>query len=286
MRSVVDAFPERVLIGEIYLPIERLVAYYGRDLRGAHLPFNFSLLKAAWNARALAKLIDEYEAALPRGGWPNWVLGNHDTPRIASRIAPGQSSIAAMLLLTLRGTPTIYYGDELGMVQVPIPPERVQDPFEKRVPGIGVGRDGCRTPMQWGAGPHADFSIREPWLPVADDFRARNVASAREDKGSILNLSRRLIALRRQRRALTAGSYRLIAVTDDLLAFARESKADRLFTILNLSARPVVWRPDTAPLDGRILVSSGGDRDGKSVEDKLILGGNEGVILEVARTAR
>src|SRR5205823_2626536 len=78
MRAVVDEFPQRLLIGEIYLPIERLVAYYGRDLGGAHLPFNFSLLKAAWHARTIAKLIDQYEALLPGGGWPNWVLGNHD----------------------------------------------------------------------------------------------------------------------------------------------------------------------------------------------------------------
>ena len=149
MRSVVDEFDDRLLIGEIYLPLERLVAYYGRDLRGAHLPFNFTLLSAPWHARTIAKLVDEYEAALPPGGWPNWVLGNHDRPRIASRVGREQARIAAMLLLTLRGTPTIYYGDEIGMTQVAISPQQVRDPFEKRVPGLGVGRDGCRTPMQW-----------------------------------------------------------------------------------------------------------------------------------------
>jgi alpha-glucosidase len=131
MRSVVDEFGERVLIGEIYLPLEKLVAYYGRDLRGCHLPFNFSLLLVEWHARGIAELIDEYESLLPPGGWPNWVLGNHDRPRIASRIGREQARIAAMLLLTLRGTPTIYYGDEIGMVQVPIPPEQVRDPLEE-----------------------------------------------------------------------------------------------------------------------------------------------------------
>jgi alpha-glucosidase len=146
MRSVVDEFGDRLLIGEIYLPIERLVKYYGRDLRGAHLPFNFSLLSTSWHARTIAKLIAEYEAALPPGGWPNWVLGNHDRPRIAGRVGRDQARIAAMLLLTLRGTPTIYFGDEIGMEQVAIPLERVRDPFQRNVPGLLVGRDGCRTP--------------------------------------------------------------------------------------------------------------------------------------------
>src|SRR5262249_27343576 len=104
MRMVVDEFANRVLIGEIYLPIERLVAYYGRDLQGLHLPFNFALLSASWQARPIARIIEEYEFALPAGGWPNWVLGNHDRPRIASRIGEKQARCAAMLLLTLRGT--------------------------------------------------------------------------------------------------------------------------------------------------------------------------------------
>src|SRR4051812_7735883 len=157
MRGVVDEFPERLLIGEIYLPVERLVAYYGRELCGLHLPFNFALLQAPWQARSLARLIDEYEAALPAGGWPNWVLGSHDRRRVASRIGPAQTPVAPMLLLTLRGTPTIYYGEEIGVQQAEIPPERVRDPFELNVSGMGLGRDGCRTAMQWDAGRFAGF---------------------------------------------------------------------------------------------------------------------------------
>jgi alpha-glucosidase len=157
MRRMVDEFRERVLIGEIYLPVNRLVAYYGKDLSGAHLPFNFALLSAPWNARAIAKLIDDYESALPAAAWPNWVLGDHNRPRIASRVGHPQARVAAMLLLTLRGTPTLYYGDEIGMQQVTISPHQAQDPFEKNVPGIGVGRDGCRTPMQWNAEAQAGF---------------------------------------------------------------------------------------------------------------------------------
>ena len=113
--------PERVLIGEIYLPLERLVTYYGPDLSGVHLPFNFQLLQTTWKADAIAKVIADYEAALPPDAWPNWVLGNHDQPRIAHRVGVRQARVAAMLLLTLRGTPTMYYGDEIGMTNVADP---------------------------------------------------------------------------------------------------------------------------------------------------------------------
>src|SRR5262249_29848870 len=238
LRRVVDEFDGRVLIGEIYLPIERLVTYYGRDLTGTHLPFNFTLLLSRWNARDIAKLIEEYEGALPPGGWPNWVLGNHDRPRVASRVGREQARVAAMLLLTLRGTPTIYYGDEIGMEQVPIPLDRIRDPFEKNVPGLGLGRDGARTPMQWDAGPFAGFSKIEPWLPLAADFHAENVANHRGDPTSNYNLHRRLLRLRRDTPALTVGSYRPIVAGGDLLLFTREYEGQRILVALNLGPEP------------------------------------------------
>jgi alpha-glucosidase len=171
MRRIADSYPgQRVLIGEAYLSIDRLMAYYGVGLAGFQLPFNFHLLSTPWEAGAIATLIERYEAALPQGAWPNWVLGNHDRSRLASRLGPAQARVAAMLLLTLRGTPTIYQSEEIGMTDVPIPPEPVQDPWEWRVPGLGLGRDPVRTPMQWDAGTGAGFtSAAEPWLPLAED---------------------------------------------------------------------------------------------------------------------
>ena len=139
------------------------------NLMGAHLPFNFQLLNAAWRAPQIAELIETYESALPEGGWPNWVLSNHDRPRIAARAGADQARVAAMLLLTLRGTPTLYYGDELGIGAVEIAPDRIQDPWAKREPGLGVGRDPARTPMQWDASAFAGFSNHEPWLPLTPD---------------------------------------------------------------------------------------------------------------------
>ena len=178
MRSVLDRYEDRVLIGEIYLPIERLVAYYGKDLGGAHLPFNFQLIHTAWTASAVAKLIREYEAALPHGGWPNWVLGNHDQPRIAARVGAAQARIAAMLLLTLRGTPTMYYGDELGIGRVSIRPDATQDPWEKREGGLGLNCDPSRTPFPWDSTSNAGFSRGRPWLPLNLDYEKCNVEVA------------------------------------------------------------------------------------------------------------
>jgi alpha-glucosidase len=279
MRGVLDEFGDRVLIGEIYLPTERLVAYYGKDLSGAHLPFNFALLQAPWHARDLETIIADYEAALPPGAWPNWVLGNHDRPRVASRVGKEQARVAAMLLLTLRGTPTLYYGDEIGMHQVPIAPDQVRDPFEKNVPGIGVGRDGCRTPMQWSAGPNAGFSNVTPWLPLAADFSHENVVNLAADRRSILNLYRALIRLRKQHPALATGSYRPMAAEGDLLLYRREGEGDVVTVALNLGDDPVALATEGSGLEGDILLSTELDRQGERIHGTLDLRGNEGVVI-------
>jgi len=278
LRAVVDEYDARVLIGEIYLPLEKLVAYYGRDLRGCHLPFNFSLLQAEWHARTVAKLIDDYEGLLPRGGWPNWVLGNHDRPRIASRVGDAQARIAGMLLLTLRGTPTIYYGDEIGMRQLPIPPDRVRDPVEKNMPGLGLGRDGVRAPMQWDASRFAGFSTVEPWLPLAPDYHSENVANDRDDPSSIYNLYRRLIVVRREQAALQLGGYKPIVAQGDLLLYLREHAGAHVLVALNLGADPLAAR-FADPLCGRVLVSAFADRDGEVISGDIDLRGNEGLVI-------
>ena len=283
MRRLFDEFEDRVLIGEIYLPVERLVQYYGADLTGAHLPFNFQLISAQWDARHLARLVREYEAALPEGAWPNWVLGNHDQHRIATRVGPAQARVAAMLLLTLRGTPTLYYGDEIGMRDVEIPPHRVQDPFEKNVPGKGLGRDPERTPMQWSAEEHAGFSTREPWLPLAPDFEQVNVAAQRDDPGSMLSLYSRLIALRRGEPALQVGRFDPLECTGDLLAYVREArKGESSFLVaLNLGAQPQCLPLPEGHPEGTIALGTHLDRANEPVGRELALRPNEGVIVRL-----
>ena len=124
------------------------------------------------------------------------MLGNHDKPRIASRVGAAQARIAAMLLLTLRGTPTMYYGDEIGLEQVPIPPEDVHDPWEKNEPGLGFGRDPERTPMQWDNTKNAGFTTARPWLPLAATWEQCNVAVEADDADSLLSFYRALLQLR------------------------------------------------------------------------------------------
>ena len=280
MRGVLEEYGDRLLIGELYLPIDRLVTYYGEDNSGVHLPFNFHLISTPWNAREISTLIDTYEAALPPGGWPTWVLGNHDRSRIASRVGDAQARVAAMLLLTLRGTPTVYYGDELGMHDIAIPPERVQDHFEKNVPGRGLGRDPARTPMQWDASPNAGFCPPdvEPWLPVAGDYRTYNAASEREDPASMLELHRRLLALRRSEPALANGSHQPVETKGDLLAYVRESDGRRFLIVLNLGHNPAAFEGPQAR--GRLVLSTYLDRDGERVSGGVRLRADEGVILE------
>ena len=306
MRMVVDEYPERVLIGEAYLPNDRLMRYYGHDLetgklRGAHLPFNFQLIAMDWDAAAFRAAVDAYEAALPPGAWPNWVLDNHDRHRFVTRYGAENARTATMLLLTLRGTPTCYYGDEIGMADMEIPPERVQDPFEKNVPGIGVGRDPARTPMQWDATPNAGFSPAgvQTWLPVADDFHAVNVASEIAKPDSMLVFFRRLTTLRREIPALSVGNYRSLPIGDPahIFAYERAWGGRRIVVVLNFggASQPVslasactptggAKRPDTPPIGDAafsLLLSTSPTRTPGSLSADLSLAPHEGLIVEV-----
>jgi glycosidase len=283
MRAIADSYGaqeggERVLIGEIYLPVDQLMHYYGREKAGVHLPFNFQLVEAPWRARALATLIANYEAALPPGGWPNWVLGNHDRPRVVTRLGQAQARVAAMLLLTLRGTPTLYYGDELGLADVAILRPLVQDPRELREPDLGLGRDPVRTPMPWDESDQAGFTTATPWLPLNADWPLRNVARMTEEPHSILTLYRRLLAARRAHSALSIGDFALLDSEGDVLAYRRQHGAERLVVALNLGGQPQrLVLPDWAT-QNRLLLST--------VDDAVIVTGralllreNEGVIL-------
>jgi alpha-glucosidase len=279
MRSVLDSYSDRVLIGEIYLPFSRLALYYGKNLEGAQLPFNFALIHAAWNATEIAGLIADYEAALPPDGWPNWVLGNHDQPRIAARIGGRRARTAAMLLLTLRGTPTMYYGDEIGLARVPIPRNLVQDPWNKNEPGLGVGRDPWRTPLQWDDSEGAGFTTGTPWLPLDQDYPRNNIAALKCDPRSLLCLYRRLIELRRHHRALSTGAIRVLAVESDVLCYERSCDGERLVIALNFGdADARIEIPEVS--GATALLSTFMDR--ASAMTHVRLRPNEGIIFAVA----
>ena len=286
MRHLVDQYQDRVLIGEIYLPVERLVQYYGPNLGGVHIPFNFQLLLANWQARDIARIIGEYEAALPQRGWPNWVLGNHDRSRIASRVGLAQARVAAMLLLTLRGTPTLYYGDEIGMHDVAISPEKVQDPFEKNVPGRGLGRDPQRTPMQWNAAKNAGFTTGEPWLPIAEDYEKVNVEAERDDPGSMLTLYNQLIKVRRGESALEVGQFEPMDADGDLLTYVRRDRESAFLIALNLGLQQQVINFSDKASDGKIVLSTYLDRAGEYVQGNLNLRAEEGLLVRLTDESR
>ena len=282
MRAILDHYGEHVLIGELYLPMERLMPYYGEQLDEAHLPFNFQFVTLpTWEARTIRQVVEAYEAALPPGAWPNWVLGNHDRPRVATRVGREQARIAQMLLLTLRGTPTCYYGDELGMQDIPIPRTLMRDPKGKEYPEHS--RDPQRTPMQWDSSPNAGFCLPSvtPWLPVADDYKTYNVAVEQHEPRSFLTLVQTLLTLRRSLPALTVGSQQSIDQPNPTcFVYLRQHGRQRYLVALNFSSQEqVVTLPEQG--QGRLLLSTYLDHEGSIALGEMHLCSNEGLLIEV-----
>jgi alpha-glucosidase len=287
-RALLDEYSAespRMAVGEIHIfDWPEWASYYGSPSPGLefHLPFNFSLLKARWEAQEFRQLVDQLEAILPEWAWPNYVLGNHDEGRIATRYGADQARVAAMLLLTLRGTPTIYYGEELGMIDVDIPLEDQLDPFGLRVPGWG--RDRCRTPMQWDAGRHAGFSPPETprlWLPLSGQYPILNIAEELDDPRSSLSLYRQLLTLRKSSPALQQGSYTPVdRVPSDCFVYLREFEYQKYLIALNFSGQ---YQSITFPGYGsaKFVLSTYLDRAGQADLQNFTLRPNEGIIFTI-----
>jgi alpha-glucosidase len=275
----------RMMIGEIHIYDWPLWAtYYGAQLDEFHLPFNFGLLRIGWEAAQIRSLVTAIEDALRQtGGWPNYVLGNHDEHRIASRVGPRQARVAMLLLLTLRGTPTMYYGDELAMHDVEIPPESIKDPFELMTPGRGLGRDPERTPMQWDFTPNAGFCPPDvrPWLPVAGDTAVINGATEYTDPQSMLSLTRAILHLRRHEPALYRGTLTPIdTASDDCFVYVRADGDSGILIALNLSnTAQDLHLPSRS---GHILISTSMDRQNEPLAEALHLRADEGCIVRLS----
>jgi alpha-glucosidase len=239
---------------------------------------NYRLLDTPWKAQTIAAMVEDYLSSIPQHGWPNWVLGSHDKKRIASMIGPDQARISAMLLFTLPGTAICYAGDELGMSGGSINAEPAHDPFERQVPGYGLNRDPERTPMQWDGCAHAGFTSGKPWLPVGPDYVLRNVEVEQADKHSILNLYRRLMALRCAEPVLATGEYKTVQVCGGVFAYTRRDRGRRILIALNVSARRQRCQVP-CPGGGRILLSTQLDRVDNVVRDPITLASHEGVII-------
>ncbi|MCK5313872.1 MAG: alpha-glucosidase C-terminal domain-containing protein, partial [Anaerolineales bacterium] len=217
----------------------------------------------------------------PPFAWPNYVLGSHDAPRLVSRIGEAQARVAAMLLLTLRGTPTLYYGDQIGMVNGDISQEKIQDPQGRRF-GPERNRDVSRTPMQWDNTTYAGFSAKGPWLPVSPDFTIRNVTVQNDDSESLLNLYRRLIWYRRSSRVLQGGSFRVVDSGEETcFAYFREHPTGRILIALNFSERSCTLS-FSEKCRSDVVLSTYLDREESVSLSELFLRPNEGIIVEIS----
>ena len=284
-RTLLDEYSlvqSRVSVGEIHIfDRQEWVRYYGKNLDEIHLPYNFSLLGVRWQANDIRKNVEDLEACLPLGAWPNYVLGTHDDHRLTSRFGKSQTRTAAMLLLTLRGTPTLYYGDEIGMTDVEIPPDRVKDPAGINQPN--QGRDTNRTPMQWSPGPHGGFSppsTAEPWLPLSDNYREVNVKMQLDDPGSLLNFYRTLLSIRKGNPVLETGSYQSLTNSpENCFLFLRKNDRDAILVALNFGAQSQPLPPSLMQ-NREILLSTYLDLQG-SFPKKLTLRPHEGIIIRL-----
>jgi len=220
---------------------------------------------------------------LPAGAWPNYVLGNHDQSRLASRIGKQQARAAAMLLLTLRGTPTMYYGDELGMVDVAIAPDQVRDPAEKNEPGKGRGRDPERSPMIWVNAANAGFTTPDatPWLPLEPGWETENAAEQAGRKDSMLMLYRKLLALRRQHDTLHAGGIAEVVAEGSVLRYRRVGLEDGESTdfqvMLNLGSEVATVKC----AKGTVVLTTLLDGEGSSVEGTVTVEAGEGLLIAI-----
>lgn len=278
MRSVLDNYPQDVLsIGEIHIfDLPEWASYYGENLDQLDMPFNFHLMASEWDAANVRAAVEAVLWNVPAGAWTNWTLGNHDEIRMASRIPNGQERLAGLLLLTLPGTPFIYYGDEIGMLQAEISESLRMDPWGRSAKWLS--RDGERTPMQWEPGPNAGFTAKgvKSWLPIGPDHEKINVESELDEPGSLLNMYRRLLELRSNRAVIRNGTFLSHPGSSDaIFAYRRERDDETMTIILNFSE--VSESLSVGP--GRVVFSTHDPDRGGDVEHVVRLAAHEGVIV-------
>lgn len=268
VRAVLDEYPERTTVGEVYLlDPARIGAYYGVvDAPELHLSFNFAPMLGRWDAASWRAMIDATHASHdPVGAWPTWVLSNHDKPRHRTRFggSEARARAAAVLLLTLRGTPFLYAGEELGLEDAVVPAERRVDPG---------GRDGCRAPVPWTDAPDHGWPA-EPWLPFPPDASARNVEVLAADERSILALYRRLLAVRRASPALHVGAFAWLDAPDGVLGWVRTAGADERQVWINFTGEP-----RSVPAGGTVEVAANGAGEGSTFDG--VLGPDAAVVVQ------
>jgi alpha-glucosidase len=267
IRKVLDEYPgERTSVGEVALfSTAKVARYYGAGDE-LHMSFNFPALLAPWDATAWRERIDRVVEEIEPRGWPTWVLSNHDNPRHRTRYgSEARARAAAVLLLTLRGTPFLYAGEELGLEDGVIPEERVLDPG---------GRDGCRSPIPWTSAPDHGWGVPDPWLPWPPQSERLNAEAARADQTSMLHLYRRLLAARHRSPALQLGAWKPLPAPDGVIAYEREQDDDRRVVVINFTSSPV-----EVPVRGSWVVEVASDGAGERAAYAGRVGADQAVVL-------
>ncbi|MEM8488042.1 MAG: alpha-amylase family glycosyl hydrolase [Bacteroidota bacterium] len=280
-RALLDSYSAtqpRFAVGEIHdFNWESWASYYGENEDELHMPFNFLTLAAPWTATGIRDIVSAMEKTIPPTAWPNYVLGNHDEKRLATRYGQENTRLAAMLLLTLRGTPTLYYGDEIGIEEAIIPREQQQDPWGLRAEGLS--RDGCRTPMQWNDSAGAGFSSTIPWLPVHQNKTTKNVATQQENPRSLLNFYKALLLTRKQHPALHIGSYKPYRdAPANCFGYYRTYNEQHLLVLLNFSDTAL---PCKLPSNANLLLSTKSGRRAHITFTEITLQPREGVVFDL-----
>lgn len=288
-RAIVDEVPDRMTVGELFDGVPATAAEHTAP---RHLVFDFRLLAQPWRAGALADAIDEREAAFGPDRWPTVVLSNHDQPRQASRLTPRADAdrdavarAAAVLLLTLRGTPFVYYGEEIGLGDIQVPRREIVDPPARRYWPLPLwwNRDSCRAPMPWTPGPNGGFTSGRPWLRLAADAATRNVEVQAADPASVLGTYRRLIALRRTMAVLETGGFRwVVRARDHVLIYRRDAGEGAALVAINIGPDPVrvVLDEGTRDLDWEPRFSTLRAELRRPEAGELSLDGREAIILQ------
>jgi len=286
IRALLDAYPERYTVGETFLDSPHKAAQYCSPGL-LHAAFDFSLLRCPWKPARFLTAIQHWEEALHAESWPTNVLGNHDVSRMATRYGRGEDDerlkVAATMLLTLRGTPFIYYGEEIGMRDISLSRGEIKDPVGKKYWPFYCGRDGCRAPMQWDDSANAGFSPVEPWLPVHGDYIQRNVAAQQKDSSSLYHFYRQLLQIRKEHIAIRQGMFQALTYEPQhLLAYLRQTSDQTILVALNFGRRPVRFATGgmVRQSEWELLLSNKRGAGGSlQVRDTLPLEGEEGLIL-------
>lgn len=284
-RTILDSYEgERVLIAETNAgSFEELNGFYGQNLDEIQLPMNLRTLNLEWDANVVAESIIEYFDSLPQGATPNFVFGNHDQPRLVNRFGEVNHRSANMLLLTLWGAPTMYYGDELGMADGHILPEQRQDPFIGEAGNVGSGRDPQRTPMQWNSTSNAGFTDADivPWLPINTTFNS-NVEEQAEDPKSTLNFCKQLLKIRHESDALRFGSIQFMdSAADNLLIYERKIDEEHLLIIINFEGEAHVLDLSAISDKATVLLSTRMDDAENLNLSKFVIRSHESVLLKL-----